>query len=94
MKTKVILNKIDGDDKGLVRLSPKDLNSKVSFSNWISENFEAYSVKEIPEDNLLPLLAYIKRLYREQPLAKEVRESFIEKINNLMEALKEDEKAE
>jgi hypothetical protein len=94
MTTKIILNKIDGVDKGLAKLLPKHLNSKVSFSNWISENFEAYSVKEIPEENLLPLLSYIKRIYRDQPLTKEVRESFIEKINNLMEALKEDEKAE
>lgn len=94
MTTKVIINKIDGIDSGLVKLEPKHLNSKVSFSNWISENFEAYSAKEIPEGKLLPLLSYIKKLYRDQPLTKEVRDSFIEKINNLMEALKEDGKAE
>jgi hypothetical protein len=93
MTTKIILNKIDGIDKGTVKLKPEDLSSKVGFSEWISENFEIYSVKKISDDKLLPLLSYIKRLFKEQNLDKETRDKFIENINDLMEALKEDEQA-
>jgi len=92
MTTKIILNKIDGIDKGLVRLNPEDLSSRVSFKKWISENFEDYKVKEIPDKHLVPLLSYLKRLYRDQSLTRDVRDAFSENIKKLLEALTVNEK--
>ncbi|MDB2481547.1 hypothetical protein N9W84_00105 [bacterium] len=93
MTTKIILNKIDGVDKGMVNLKPEDLSSRISFKKWISENFEDYKVKEIPEEHLLPLLSHLKRLYRSQNLTSNSRDVFSENIKKLSEALKSNEKA-
>jgi hypothetical protein len=92
MTTKIILNKIDGIDKGIVNLTPEDLSSRVSFKKWISENFEDFKVKEVPDKYLAPLLSYLKRLYRDQNLTSDARDAFSENIKKLSEALVSNEK--
>ena len=67
----------------------KDLNSIVSFSEWLKDNLTIYDDdKKIPNNNLIKHLTYLKERAKDQRVSE--KREWLDKIEGLLERLKED----
>lgn len=65
----------------------KDINSLISFEEWIKENLSLYADSEtVPREHLQTYLEYIKQTVYEQRVVD--KKDWIEKIDSLIERTK------
>lgn len=79
---------IEGREKRVFRF--KDLNSLISFEDWVKRNLSVYpSKKSVPQSHLIVLLEYLeKQVYDQQ--VKDKKE-WLSKIEALIDRAKKDE---
>ena len=79
---------IEGREKRVFRF--KDLNSLISFEDWVKRNLSVYpSKKSVPQSDLFVLLEYLERQVYDQKVKD--KKEWLSKIEALIDRAKKDE---